>query len=181
LQELLSRIPFVAWYAEQQHQQQQKSQVPPFAGIIVENTFCSISQMVDHLMPRFVAMFKKLILRIGWESIHIVPLLQSTSILFLAGAQDQLVPHSQMLELYQLSKQSLQSTTTTSTTRLIQLHVIPNGTHNETWLQGGRKYWERIAQFMSQIKTIVQQQQQQQSTSSSTLATFTVNANGQGT
>jgi abhydrolase domain-containing protein 13 len=76
----------------------------PIAGVIVENTFLSIAAMVDTLMP-YVAPFKALILRIGWRSELIVPHL-TVPILYLAGARDELVPHSHMLELYKKSSQS---------------------------------------------------------------------------
>mmetsp|Transcript_21360 Transcript_21360/g.35320 ORF Transcript_21360/g.35320 Transcript_21360/m.35320 type:complete len:393 (-) Transcript_21360:119-1297(-) len=114
----------------------------PLAGLIVENTYLSISKMVDHLMP-FVAPLKSLVLRIGWNNEVIAPLLTKTPVLYLAGAQDQLVPHSHMVELYQLSKQQ--------TTSMARMHIVENGTHNETWMQGGRKYWERITRFFAEV------------------------------
>ena len=110
------------------------------AGIIVENTFLSIGLMVDHLMP-LVAPVKGLVLRIGWNSFQIAPTLR-TPILYLAGNKDTLVPHSHMLELYKLS----------STSSMARIHIVENGTHNETWMQGGRKYWERIARFFLEVK-----------------------------
>ena len=76
----------------------------PIAGVMVENTFLSIAAMVDTLMP-YVAPFKALILRIGWKSELIVPHL-TAPVLYLAGARDELVPHSHMLELYKKTKQS---------------------------------------------------------------------------
>lgn len=112
----------------------------PLAGVIVENTFLSIARMVDHLMP-FLAPFKSLILRIGWNSHRIVPHL-SVPTLFLAGSDDQLVPHSHMLELYNLSLKA---------SRCARIHIIKDGTHNETWLQGGREYWEKIRAFMTEV------------------------------
>jgi pimeloyl-ACP methyl ester carboxylesterase len=131
----------LAQYSEQQQQQYANLEV---AGVIVENTFLSISLMVDHLMP-LVAYIKGLVLRIGWNSQHIAPTLK-TPILYLAGAQDQLVPHSHMLELYKLSCKA--------PSRLARLHVVENGTHNETWMQGGQKYWDRIARFLAQVKAL---------------------------
>ena len=110
----------------------------PIAGVMVENTFLSIAAMVDTLMP-YVAPFKSLILRIEWNSKMIVPHL-TTPILYLAGADDQLVPHEHMLELYKQSKSS----------RLLQMHIIPGGTHNESWLQGGPEYWQKMKEFMQQ-------------------------------
>lgn len=110
----------------------------PIAGVIVENTFLSISAMVDTLMP-YVAPFKALILRIGWNSGQIVPHLTSP-VLYLAGAKDELVPHDHMVTLYKTTKSS----------RLLKMHIIENGTHNESWLQGGTEYWTQIKEFMQQ-------------------------------
>ena len=76
----------------------------PLAGMMVENTFLSISHMVDQLMP-FLTPLKPLVLKIGWNNYKIAPKLK-TPILYLAGDSDELVPHNQMLELFELSKKS---------------------------------------------------------------------------
>jgi pimeloyl-ACP methyl ester carboxylesterase len=115
----------------------QRQQIP-LAGVMVENTFLSISHMVDHLMP-FLTPIKAFVLKIGWNSAQIVPHL-TTPILYLAGSADQIVPHPHMLQLCKLSLRSV----------LVQLHVVENGTHNETWLQGGQAYWEKIRSFLVQ-------------------------------
>jgi hypothetical protein len=94
--------------------------------------------MVDHLMP-FLTPIKTFVLKIGWNSAKIVPHL-TTPILYLAGSADQIVPHPHMLQLCKLSLRSV----------LVQLHVVENGTHNETWLQGGQAYWEKIRSFLVQ-------------------------------
>jgi abhydrolase domain-containing protein 13 len=109
----------------------------PIGGVIVENTFTSIPAMVDHLMP-YVAPLKGLILKMKWDSEVIVPSLQCP-VLYLAGAADQLVPHPHMLTLHRQTKQS----------KLNKLHVVPNGTHNETWMQGGQEYWMAIRSFLA--------------------------------
>lgn len=110
----------------------------PIAGVIVENTFLSIAAMVDALMP-YVAPFKSLILRIGWRSDQIVQHL-TMPVLYLAGARDELVPHNHMMELYKKTKGS----------RYVKMHIIENGTHNESWLQGGTEYWAQFKDFMQQ-------------------------------
>jgi hypothetical protein len=120
----------LAEYAQRQH--------ISVAGVMVENTFLSISHMVDHLMP-FLKPIKVFVLKIGWNSAKIVPDL-TMPILYLAGSGDQLVPHPHMLKLAKLSLRSV----------LVQMHVIENGTHNETWLQGGRLYWDKMREFMVQ-------------------------------
>ena len=32
--------------------------------------------------------------------------------------------------------------------RYAKIHIIENGTHNESWLQGGTDYWSEIKDFM---------------------------------
>ena len=110
----------------------------PIAGVMVENTFLSIAAMVDSLMP-YVAPFKALILRIGWNSGKLVPQI-SSPILYLAGSRDELVPHFHMIELYKTSKAS----------RFLKMHIIEGGTHNESWMQGGTEYWAQVREFMQQ-------------------------------
>ena len=55
------------------------------AAVVVENTFASISAMVDVVFP-FVAFLKRLILRMKWESVKKIPHI-TKPILFLSGAQ----------------------------------------------------------------------------------------------
>jgi abhydrolase domain-containing protein 13 len=142
--------------------------IPGIVGIVVENTFTSISDMVNVIFPPFLAPVKHLILRIGSNSAQIVPKIVQgrIPILFLAGAKDQLVPHHHMLTLHQLalqaatnksSKQEEQEhddTTFDGGRRRVQMHVIPNGTHNESWYQGGRAYWKAMANFVQQTRTL---------------------------
>lgn len=108
------------------------------AGVIVENTFTSIAAMVDQLMP-FLTPIKALVLRIGWDSTKIVPGLEMPT-LYMAGGRDELVPHEQMLELFTL--QSAKSS------RLVRMHVVPEGTHNDTHMHGGQAYWDAMKAFV---------------------------------
>jgi pimeloyl-ACP methyl ester carboxylesterase len=114
----------------------------PLAGVLVENTFVSVSTMVDHLMP-YVAPLKSFVLRIGWNSGEIAPTI-NTPTMFLAGAQDTLVPHGHMLELFARMKNSKMD-------NLVRMHVVENGTHNETWMQGGKEYWVAIKRFLQDV------------------------------
>lgn len=124
----------MAHYAEQQG--------ISLAGVMVENTFLSISKMVDALMP-YLAPFKALVLRIGWDSLEIAPRL-NTPILYLAGEADELVPHSHMRGLYDASTKS----------RLRVWHGIKGGSHNESWVQGGAEYWLAMRVFMEKALTV---------------------------
>jgi hypothetical protein len=65
----------------------------------------------------------------------------TTPTLFLAGAKDTLVPHEHMKRLHrERSRGKINS--------LVRLHVVKDGTHNETWLQGGKEYWMAIQSFL---------------------------------
>lgn len=126
-----------AQYAQENSNDKGAKSIHPLKGIIVENTFTSIPDMVDHLMP-LVAKFKNIILAIRWNSMAIVPTL-TCPVLYLAGSRDEIVPHSQMLKLHQLTTRSA----------LNRLHVINRGTHNESWSQGGEMYWDAFKSFMA--------------------------------
>ena len=103
---------------------------PPFLSI----------QMVDHLMP-YIAPLKSIVLRIGWDSGTIAPHI-TVPILYLAGAADQLVPPYHMQDLFKASGKA---------SVCARMHVVEDGTHNETWLQGGKEYWESIQTFMAEV------------------------------
>lgn len=121
----------------------------PLAGVMVENTFTSISSMVDQLMP-FLTWIKPFVLRIGWDSAALVPNLTTIPLLFLAGARDELVPHSHMRDLYQAAVLHRADPGNESKPNpLVRMHIIPDGTHNESWLQGGSAYWDAIRDFMA--------------------------------
>ena len=72
-------------------------------GLILENTFTSIPDMVDVLMP-WVAPLKSLVLRIGWKSVERIPAI-TTPILFVSGRSDELIPPAQM-DMLQTAAQS---------------------------------------------------------------------------
>lgn len=135
----------LAKYAEEKHYSGTSPTPQPLpAGILVENTFTSISDMVDHLLP-LVAPLKSIVLRISWDSHSIVSQL-TTPTLFLAGAKDTLVPHDHMLQLHKKRSHGKEN-------RLVKIHIVKDGTHNETWLQGGTEYWLAIQSFLKEALT----------------------------
>ena len=71
-------------------------------GVVVENTFTSIGDMVDHLMP-MVAMFKKYIQRIFWPTIDRIGNV-TAPMLFIRGLKDEIVPCSHVKTLYDKAK-----------------------------------------------------------------------------
>jgi fermentation-respiration switch protein FrsA (DUF1100 family) len=70
--------------------------------LIVENTFTSISDTIDHIMP-YLSYFKKLILRISWNSVDRISNIR-VPILFIVGVNDKVVPTSHASRLYDTAK-----------------------------------------------------------------------------
>lgn len=69
-------------------------------GIIVENTFLSISAMVDILMP-FLKPLKNLLLTINWKSEEIIANLKQP-IYFISGNSTRTLCHQLVLNLFEL-------------------------------------------------------------------------------
>lgn len=69
------------------------------SGVILENTFTSIDDMVDKIFP-YVSMFKSLILRNHWRSIDIIHKIK-VPILFIIASKDELVPPEMNIKLFE--------------------------------------------------------------------------------
>ncbi|KAG1689567.1 hypothetical protein DVH05_020317 [Phytophthora capsici] len=111
------------------------------AAVVLENTFLSISAMVDALMP-FLSYVKPLVLRMDWNNELSIQKLKQP-ILFIAGLEDELVPHFHMERLRSLA---------TSSQRVVWFPV-PGGTHNDSWLRGGEKYYTELRQFLDALSS----------------------------
>lgn len=108
------------------------------AGLIIENTFSSISDMVGKVFPFLDFDFiKKFMLKIHWRSIDLIPNIK-TNMLFLACSNDEIVPHQQMLTLYKSAKNCKSK----------DMFIIQGGTHNDGWMKGGDQYWNKIQDFI---------------------------------
>jgi fermentation-respiration switch protein FrsA (DUF1100 family) len=73
----------------------------PVAGVILENTFTSIPDMVAKLFP-YIHVLKSFVLRNYWPSIERISRINCPK-LFISGLQDEIVPASQMRQLYDKS------------------------------------------------------------------------------
>ncbi|XXQ39521.1 Serine aminopeptidase S33 domain-containing protein [Plasmodiophora brassicae] len=104
---------------------------------IIENTFTSIPDMVDVVLP-LLAPLKRLILRIDWPSRSRIGHV-THPILFLSGTQDELVPSHQMEALYAAAVSSPHK----------EIHRVEDGTHNDTWLKGGEAYVAKMLEFIT--------------------------------
>ena len=106
------------------------------SALILENTFLSVSAMVDVLLP-YVRLLKDLVLRIGWNNDRLIGDLQQP-IFFISGDSDQLVPPAHMSELFRLAARSAGK----------ELWSVPGGGHNDTWEVLGLTYY-RVSPFLS--------------------------------
>ncbi|KAL4464801.1 hypothetical protein ABPG74_011362 [Tetrahymena malaccensis] len=105
------------------------------AGVIVENTFTSISDMVDVIFSK-VRFLKGLVLRNYWPSIERIQKIKQP-MLFIRSDLDELVPPAQMNRLYQ----------TATSARFKKLHVIPDGDHNNSWTRDQYAYFNAVQNF----------------------------------
>ncbi|KAF8283547.1 putative Serine peptidase, Clan SC, Family S09X [Trypanosoma cruzi] len=125
------------------------------AGVIIENTFTSISDMASVLVRAILRQFltsyteiffsvfdyymKPLCLRIGWKNIDLVKRIR-VPLLFLSGKSDELVPPSQMQRLYAAASKS----------NVMRKFVeFAEGAHNTLPLMGG--YSEVIDVFVQEV------------------------------
>jgi len=107
-------------------------------GIILENTFTSIPDMVDALFSK-IAFLKGLVLRLNFPSIDRIRGLRYP-ILFIAGDNDEIVPHAQMKRLYKTAENLIAS----------KLWVVPGGMHNDTYYKQPTKYLEEVDTFIKE-------------------------------
>jgi len=43
--------------------------------------------------------------------------------------------------------------------RILKMHVVKDGTHNETWMQGGRDYWTAFKTFLTEALVVVEERE----------------------
>lgn len=108
-------------------------------GIILENTFLSISTVVDSIFPLIA--FKSLkdrFLRLKWETEERIKEVE-VPLLFLSGEKDEMIPPWHSKVLHQRAEKS----------PLRRSAIFPEGSHNDTWEKGGDRYWEAQEGFIS--------------------------------
>ena len=106
-------------------------------ALIVENTFTSIADMVDHMLP-VLRPIKSFVVRMYYPSIDLVPQLTLPT-LFISGEKDLLLPPVQMRQLYDAHGAPEKDK---------ELYLIPEGGHNDAWEKGGEEYMKKFAQFV---------------------------------
>ena len=148
-------------------QQRSSPSFPPLVrGLVVENSFTSVDDMVVTLALRVVRLSGpsmrllrwalRLFMTSHWNSEGKAADVRCPALL-ISGEKDELVPPWQM--------RRLQEKMGGGQGERARLLLIPNGTHNTTYIDGGAEYWTQLSAF------IELQQQGSSSSSSSGAAT----------
>ncbi|KAJ5121234.1 uncharacterized protein N7515_009195 [Penicillium bovifimosum] len=105
------------------------------AGLILENTFLSIRKLIPNVFPpaRYLARF----CHQYWNSEDVLPKITKTPVLFMSGLKDELVPPSNMTQLYAVCNAETKVWRT-----------LPNGGHNDSVAEPG--YFEHIHSFITE-------------------------------
>lgn len=90
-------------------------------GVILENTFTSIADMVDALMPT-VAMFKTFIQRVFYPTVERIDKI-TCPLLIVRGEKDEIVPANHSEVLFAKAKGA----------SFKEMYSCPEGNHNMTW------------------------------------------------
>ncbi|CAM9282963.1 unnamed protein product [Scytosiphon promiscuus] len=110
-------------------------------GVIVENTFVSVSHMVDQLLP-FLKGIKWLVLRLDWNNEEKARRL-TKPVLYISGLRDELIPPWHMRVLYNASPDVSGGGK--------RFFTVKDGTHNDTWERGGADYLKALAVFIDEV------------------------------
>ena len=95
---LLSVYRLVYWVVAHGHAHSDTGLAPQIRGIIVENTFTSIEDLVQHLSPAFSKHMVKAMTN-KWDTLSIIGSI-SKPMLLLSGRADEIVPPRMMTQLY---------------------------------------------------------------------------------
>ena len=109
----------------------------PFKGVIIENTFTTMADLVDVMFPP-LKYVKSFLLKTKFETSKIIGKIKRP-ILFCRSENDELIPRSQMDTLYNLAKGAL----------FKQYYVIKNGTHNDGFRFDKEGYAAAIKKYIN--------------------------------
>eukprot|EP00005_Dracoamoeba_jomungandri_P002186 CAMPEP_0174255278 /NCGR_PEP_ID=MMETSP0439-20130205/4628_1 /TAXON_ID=0 /ORGANISM="Stereomyxa ramosa, Strain Chinc5" /LENGTH=306 /DNA_ID=CAMNT_0015337395 /DNA_START=49 /DNA_END=969 /DNA_ORIENTATION=- len=105
-------------------------------GVIMENTFTSIDDMIDVVMPFFS--YFKMLSRNKWNTKKLLENI-TTPILLISGMKDELVPTAMMQTLFDTAEHST----------IKKLAFFKNGRHMDTYLQPN--YYSCLGKFINTV------------------------------
>ncbi|CAD7931212.1 unnamed protein product [Amoebophrya sp. A25] len=120
---------------------EQRAQYPKIKGVMLENTFTSISDLADKIFPflSYLGWVKAKFLRIKWDTESKIQTLSKTSgtkFLFLVGEKDELVPPAHSKRLHEKCP---------CTSKIV---TFKDGMHNDTYHKGGKEYQQVVQDFV---------------------------------
>lgn len=110
------------------------------AGLILQNTFSSMAEMVDDTNWLF-RLLRPLILANYWPSDERIKTI-TTPMLFISGTADNMVTTDDMKRLYDAA----------NSTRYKDFLEVPNGGNKDTWRIGGKSYLLAIDEFIMKTR-----------------------------
>ncbi|CAD8085167.1 unnamed protein product [Paramecium sonneborni] len=110
-------------------------------GLILENTFTSIDDMVDIIFPK-LKLFKSFLLKNHWLSIQKIGQI-TQPIFFIYSMKDEIVPVQHMAALQSSAQRA----------EFIDKFVIEDGDHNTNWSREPEKYFNSIQNFINKVIT----------------------------
>lgn len=118
-------------------------------GVILENTFTSINDLVDYKFG-LLAYFKTWILNNHWNVLEKVPLIK-LPIHYVAGHKDDVVPFQQIETLLNASTES----------RWTNILDQKEGTHGDTWMVNKKRYINWLVWFFDEAHNVSQEVRQE--------------------
>ena len=111
------------------------------AGVLAENTFISISRLVDTQFP-YLRFIKKFVLRLQWDTLNwLESFPKDVPLMLISSVNDEIVPHEHRLELYEMAKKLEIK---------VHLEIFSNAGHNDVWVSGNQ-YWASQDEWMKSL------------------------------
>lgn len=107
----------------------------PFKGVIIENTFTTLGDLVDIMFPP-LKYVKNYLLNSKFETINIIGKIKKP-LLFCRSENDELIPKVQMDKLYENAKEAIYK----------DYYTIKNGTHNDGFRYDPENYAKALKKF----------------------------------
>ena len=117
----------------------------PFKGVIIENTFTSLGDLVDVMFP-FLKHFRKYLLKFKFETIDIIGKIKRP-ILFCRSEKDELIPKIQMDALYNAATGAI----------FKKYYAIHEGSHNDGFRTDVIGYANAIEKFVEECNNYYKQ------------------------
>lgn len=116
--------------------------VPTPCGLILENTFSSMSDLVTTLFP-FLTPVRFLLLRMRWNTSWRLGHISKTPVLMLSSTMDEVIDRSHMQRLWSCLKHL--------PSELKHFVACPGAHHNDAWLHCGLLYSQELSRWLQQI------------------------------